>query len=1254
MNTCVVANVVVSRLFLFVLLWIIPCIAFAGGDSTKSYYTLDTKKATSLLWRITHDSIPHQSYLYGTIHIKDERAYRFADSVLPALNSCKAFGCEVRLDTLMNSLVSELLDTTSSKRRLKDVLTKNELDSLTPIIAEMLSVPTSVVPNLSPALLSELIETAGYYGNEKRLTILDAYLLGLARTLGKSLYALENRSGIKTLLTWYDNYSIKLLREQIASGNKVLERLNKFIKFEQLIKLYDRSQLDSLYMLSYGEKPDSMYDTMMYVRNTMMANSIDSITRLMPFFATCGSAHLSGETGVIALLRRKGYTVEPILPTYSKKKTWLDSIDITTSSKWYDYKSEKHGFSIRTPTPLFQHDLYKQMYASVELENPISFDVISGNTFSLVAFQTQVRFTDTTYSDYFKNFIGEILFKKLTKANKGKIKISPITQHQLKGFEFNDTSGYLSGYRVRGFYRGAYSYLAMVQGSAVSIKSAIVDTFFNSFVLQPIQQKEWGETKDSSAHLRFSMPGKALRPIDSDGNILTQYYSTDPITGTVYSIVWNDIDRNTNSSYKSLAKSKLLSLYYSYNSDLLKKNATYDTLPDGIFRARFKFLGEDSSSRGSGVLLFWRDKLYYITMQSDTGGDYRADSIRFFSSVSTIPLTYKREWQTYTHPMFSNVTAEFPCKPKFDSTYIKDSKDTDNKNYTSSWYATDSGCDRYYYIWSAKYSPYSGVLGLSDSVLYDSLFLFKVACQDTIVNKVFRREGNSVILEYEDISKKLPLATRYKLIFKGNNMYYIRVDAIKDDIMSDDITRFISSVSIQDTTPLYNLSELRYNKWLEDLTSRDSLSFFNARRSLSWLKFDSTNVDIIIRGLEHPSYQYDSLAKANEQYPRGVYERLYDKAENYFDSSHIVRLGELYKKFKKSPNLQISILTTLARLGTPTSLSLFTQLFVSSPPIFPDSEDVYIWGIEYAITKDSLKSITPFIPSLVKLLSNHHYKHLVYGLLRSAYEYGVIKKQEYITYTSGASADLTKYWNTYSYSLRHPKIINYNNDNMSDDETENSYKETNRYARTILEELALRYRITGFDKKVETLFRKILDETNEEDKVLEFNTVIGFLYWKKKVHDSLITRICNETWSALNLIQELDTTKNTARLPQGFRTQADLARLYAMNYISEYYEYETDSISLVTSQRIKNDSLDGIVYLFRYRSPSDSDTTWSTIMVGTFDSDSTLYLPSQKLMIRASTYSPESLSYSEHIDKLIAHTKEYGLLGAKEYDEEAD
>ena len=56
-----------------------------------------------LLWEIKHKTGNKKSYLFGTLHLKDARAFKFSDSVIPAIKKSEMFALEVHPDSATNS-----------------------------------------------------------------------------------------------------------------------------------------------------------------------------------------------------------------------------------------------------------------------------------------------------------------------------------------------------------------------------------------------------------------------------------------------------------------------------------------------------------------------------------------------------------------------------------------------------------------------------------------------------------------------------------------------------------------------------------------------------------------------------------------------------------------------------------------------------------------------------------------------------------------------------------------------------------------------------------------------------------------------------------------------------------------------------------------------------------------------------------------------------------------------------------------------
>ncbi len=81
-----------------------------------------------------------------------------------------------------------------------------------------------------------------------------------------------------------------------------------------MFQLYKEKDIEALYKQTESEEDFSEYEgVLINNRNTDWVSTIISEAYQKPTFFAFGAAHLAGENGVINLLRKKGYTVKPVL-----------------------------------------------------------------------------------------------------------------------------------------------------------------------------------------------------------------------------------------------------------------------------------------------------------------------------------------------------------------------------------------------------------------------------------------------------------------------------------------------------------------------------------------------------------------------------------------------------------------------------------------------------------------------------------------------------------------------------------------------------------------------------------------------------------------------------------------------------------------------------------------------------------------------------------------------------------------------------
>jgi hypothetical protein len=260
----------------------------------------------SLLWKVSGKNMKSPSYLYGTIHIQDARVFAFDSTVTNALSSCDAFAMEVLLDEINVKGVRESMMMPKGKI-LTDLLSKEDFALLDSLCKAKLGVSAIFMNGMKPFFVVSAIEQADMPQDME--TALDLFLLKRAREQNKLCYGVEEyMDQIKAI----DAISLKeqmemlvtFLHDTAAAKQEFGEMLDAYIGFD-LGKMTEMMQDTAL--------PKKFEKVLIEKRNVTMAKQFDKIANEHTLFCAVGAGHLGGKKGVIALLRKKGYTVEPVV-----------------------------------------------------------------------------------------------------------------------------------------------------------------------------------------------------------------------------------------------------------------------------------------------------------------------------------------------------------------------------------------------------------------------------------------------------------------------------------------------------------------------------------------------------------------------------------------------------------------------------------------------------------------------------------------------------------------------------------------------------------------------------------------------------------------------------------------------------------------------------------------------------------------------------------------------------------------------------
>lgn len=261
------------------------------------------KKKNSLLWRITGKKIPGNSYVFGTMHVSDERAFTFESLVHEKIKECDAFALEFNLETANTNITTDMMSlpdglTLESMIRPKKFKKINErFIRLTGYDLRQFnrSLPMQITNMMAEVVLSK-----------DRLKSLDESIFQFAKEEEKILLGIE---------TFEEQLYIM---SKIPIGNQLKSMLKTFKSFKQFRKqvlkmaeLYEKADIQQLYKSS-KKSTGSERKLLLFDRNKIMAERIALMASEQTIVCAIGAAHLAGKKGVLRYLKMKGLEVKPV------------------------------------------------------------------------------------------------------------------------------------------------------------------------------------------------------------------------------------------------------------------------------------------------------------------------------------------------------------------------------------------------------------------------------------------------------------------------------------------------------------------------------------------------------------------------------------------------------------------------------------------------------------------------------------------------------------------------------------------------------------------------------------------------------------------------------------------------------------------------------------------------------------------------------------------------------------------------------
>lgn len=274
----------------------------------------------AVLWKVDKAGIP-PSYLFGTMHLSDPRISELPAAVTDAIAHSKSVALEVA--DLSDKAVAAAMTKTATLivytdgKSLKASLTDDEYKQVEQAVTKS-GMPGELAAMMKPWLVSMLLATSDC--ERKQLAagkiVLDLRIAAEAQKDGISVTGLETiEDQLGALAAVPDDQQIAMLKV----GLKYIDRADDMM--ETMVQMYVKRRIGAampfqLALAAQSGTPPSVFDgfkkTLLIDRNAKMRDAAIPLLEKGNAFIAVGALHLPGPTGVVALLREKGYTVTAV------------------------------------------------------------------------------------------------------------------------------------------------------------------------------------------------------------------------------------------------------------------------------------------------------------------------------------------------------------------------------------------------------------------------------------------------------------------------------------------------------------------------------------------------------------------------------------------------------------------------------------------------------------------------------------------------------------------------------------------------------------------------------------------------------------------------------------------------------------------------------------------------------------------------------------------------------------------------------
>jgi uncharacterized protein len=262
----------------------------------------------TLLWKISGKNLSRPSYLFGTMHILCADDAVLSEGLKKVVNNSDEIYFEIDLSDMKGMVNSLKYLRMNNKTTLSDLLDSQEYAKVKSyFIKHVTAIPFGMLERFKPVLISSMLEEQSM--ECKTPDGMEMEIMKTANSIHKKINGLES---VEFQAQLFDSIPYKKQAEELVSyvdsaaeNSKSVDSLIKVYKAQDLDKIDEMTRKDDITINEY-------VDLLLNRRNRDWVIKMRLLMPVKSLLFAVGAAHLPGEYGVIALLRKEGYQVTPL------------------------------------------------------------------------------------------------------------------------------------------------------------------------------------------------------------------------------------------------------------------------------------------------------------------------------------------------------------------------------------------------------------------------------------------------------------------------------------------------------------------------------------------------------------------------------------------------------------------------------------------------------------------------------------------------------------------------------------------------------------------------------------------------------------------------------------------------------------------------------------------------------------------------------------------------------------------------------